>query len=468
MKKLSITSFFLLFSTTFLSADLKIFPGPLVNITTDESVDSIVIVSGNDSGYMATWKNLSDAGIGGFSSNLGKTWTKNTLISPPRDIVNENLWVSSNSLGFLTTWVSISNDHGADAYTRFSPTMGNTWSRPNNLSDSTRVIPFSATTANQTGFLTVWCDSGSETAKAIFSSNGFDWGNIANLSNTENVLSPFLVSGSANGFMAVWQEYDEVEDKMIAYISHSQDGTSWNGPTEVSQITNLDGNNIISIASSDEGYLLVWIDESNTSYSIFSANNGTTWSSPSQISTDNTSNCSAPFVSITNSSAGFIASWRSSEGEALASLSRDNGATWETPVLLNHLGNRVTQHVPYTTVSVSSVGEGCLFTWLDTNQNAICCYAILSENAQPITNLYGKHLLNKFLNCEEYVNTLSWTPSPWSLAKTTLIFRNDILIATLPASQTSYQDHNQNKPVTYTLITIDESGNQSAPISISL
>ncbi|MBM3192967.1 MAG: exo-alpha-sialidase [Chlamydiae bacterium] len=462
MQNLSIRSLLSIFLLSLLSADLTIIPGPLVNITTDQSVGSIVIVSGNDSGYMATWQNTNGAGIEGFSSNLGKNWTKNTLIDP----TIENLWVASNSSGFLTTFVSSDSEFLGNAYTRFSPTSGTTWSEPFNLSNNDTVAPFSLSTANETGFLTTWWNFCPGYGNVNFSLNGLGWQPTITLSNTGNISSPLLSSGSTNGFMVVWQEY--LNGEVTAYISYSADGTNWNSPHAVSEIINLGEFRLISIASSPEGYLLAWIDDADTSYSIFSSDNGISWTAPSQISTDHPSNCNRPFVSITKTSAGFLASWTGHLGEALASLSDDNGSTWQTPVVLNRRGNYVMRNVLYTTVAASSLNEGCMFTWLDENENVISCYAILAESIQPVTNLHGKHLLNKFANCQEYVNSLSWTASIWPFAKNTLVYRNGLLIATLPSSQTTYQDHNQNNPVTYTLMTIDESGNESAPVSISL
>jgi hypothetical protein len=457
MFKLFISSF-TLFS---LAASTTIIPGSLVNITTNESVGSIVIVSGNATGYMTTWQDLTGNGIESFSSNLGQTWTQNRIVTP----TIQNSWVSSNSSGFITTWVSSVQNGLGFTYSSFSSNQGGLWSTPAQLSATNTVAPFSTTAANANGFVVCWYDYCSGNGYAKYSSNGTNWSTLIDITSSGYVSSPLMITASANGFMTAWQEFST--PTVSAYISYSATGTTWGTPILVSQITNFRENHIISIASSDAGFMLAWINEENVSYSSFSTDNGQTWSTPSQISDDHAPGCNSPFVSLCGTSFGFVASWVSNSGVALASLSTDNGQTWQTPIALNSSGSPAELSVEYTTVNATAFEDGCMFTWLDYSGNAISCYATFEEAVNPVTNLSGKHLLNRFINCGEYFNSLSWTSESGEIANY-LIYRNGILIATLPSSQTSYEDHNQSGSATYTVIAIDQNGNESDPTSITL
>lgn len=67
----------------------------------------------------------------------------------------------------------------------------------------------------------------------------------------------------------------------------------------------------------------------------------------------------------------------------------------------------------------------------------------------------------------EYYNVVTWNALPGAVFY--LLYRNDVLIAKLPAGTLSYTDHNQpyNQSVTYTIAATDGAGSQSPDASVT-
>ncbi len=89
---------------------------------------------------------------------------------------------------------------------------------------------------------------------------------------------------------------------------------------------------------------------------------------------------------------------------------------------------------------------------------------------EPVTNLSASRLLNRFANYGEYFNRLTWKPSSTLDVVNYRIYNDWTLVATLSATATSYEVHNQpltNPPsITYQVTAIDGDGNES-PASVS-
>jgi hypothetical protein len=66
-------------------------------------------------------------------------------------------------------------------------------------------------------------------------------------------------------------------------------------------------------------------------------------------------------------------------------------------------------------------------------------------------NLIDFQQRNDFGVFYELFNTLQWQPSTTSNVRRYYIYRNNVLIATVTAFITSYEDHNQPQGVIYTL-----------------
>lgn len=82
-----------------------------------------------------------------------------------------------------------------------------------------------------------------------------------------------------------------------------------------------------------------------------------------------------------------------------------------------------------------------------------------STGPNPPTNLVGAQRVNDFGTFYELFNTLRWQLSDSEDVQGYYIYRNDVLIATVNASTTSYQDHNQPLgPTEYGVAAFNEDG----------
>lgn len=85
----------------------------------------------------------------------------------------------------------------------------------------------------------------------------------------------------------------------------------------------------------------------------------------------------------------------------------------------------------------------------------------------PPSSFTGKVIKNKFLNFTDYVHHLTWTPSPSPTIIAYLLFRNNLLIAEIPATGPFfYNDHDREKHERdiYILVAIDATGQKSQPL----
>src|ERR1700733_3838088 len=105
-----------------------------------------------------------------------------------------------------------------------------------------------------------------------------------------------------------------------------------------------------------------------------------------------------------------------------------------------------------TTFSVSSVPETIAF----------------GPNPLQPRNFNGKQKINDFGLVYEIYNFLSWMPSPSQSTVGYYIYRNEVKIATLKATDLYYKDHNRKKGVStlYSIKGFDSSGVESTPVSI--
>jgi len=95
----------------------------------------------------------------------------------------------------------------------------------------------------------------------------------------------------------------------------------------------------------------------------------------------------------------------------------------------------------------------------------------VSSTPLPPTNFKGKQIKIEFLLQYDLVNILKWSASEDPQVISYSLFRNDIKIATIPASSAlTFEDHKRSlkKRDVYKLIAVTSDGTESAPISITL
>lgn len=450
-------------------------PGSPVVIISSNNVFMPVVVTGTSAGFM-TMAVLENALQSNFSINDGATW--NSPASVPENAYLP-MWVSGNTNGFMATWIGTDIGYTTAApIWSFSSNNGTSWSTAASIVSgplSTTVYSPAVVAGTSAGFMAAWRDGNDNNAYAAFTSNnGTTWSVPVNVSNTGNVASAVLVAGTSAGFMIVW-----VNDSGFAFASFtSNHGGTWSSPVQITDNVASD----MWITGNSSGFLATWSDNSGNVFSSFSSNNGSTWSSPTTIATNVLESPTQTDVSAAGGTSGFVAAWIGSDHNAYGSYSSDHGGTWSMPVLITHdgsvaLGNIADQHNGYSFVSVCAVGDNYMFAWLGNNNDTYSSFAAINAGPNPDptptinppTELTGVQQKNDFGLLYELFNTLQWQLSSSSGVTGYRIYRNGELIATVDATTTSYEDHNQTTEAThYSVIAFDGSGNTSSAATVTI
>jgi hypothetical protein len=111
-----------------------------------------------------------------------------------------------------------------------------------------------------------------------------------------------------------------------------------------------------------------------------------------------------------------------------------------------------------TTLNAAAIWQG-----FDGTHTTILASTGTETLIQPATSLSVAQSSNNFGIFTEYYNTFSWTDSTTPSVVTYVIYRNGFIISEVPSTATQFIDHNavQNGSVTYGIVAVDSSGEQS-------
>lgn len=127
-----------------------------------------------------------------------------------------------------------------------------------------------------------------------------------------------------------------------------------------------------------------------------------------------------------------------------------------------------------TSVTEPSSGAAQTFTGQTVSNNGgplAMVSQILNTAPVPPSGLTGKKVTNTFLTQVDNTNVITFTPSPDPTVAGYFIFRNGVLVATIPpGGPFVYVDHNMCPGVvnTYSLVAFTASGIQGVPLTITL
>lgn len=164
----------------------------------------------------------------------------------------------------------------------------------------------------------------------------------------------------------------------------------------------------------------------------------------------------------------YFASWNDSYTQALCAIIDADGTVASAEIELPLLPYGEPISPIFNSFSVQN--DSYFITWYDsTNTNAYVNIFTLTPNLLPPTNVTGQRTLNRFANYGEFVTQLTWTPSLAPNIVSYNIYREGILIATLPGSAASFTIHNQPRvPTIYAVQAINNFGDKSAAMRIKL
>lgn len=123
-------------------------------------------------------------------------------------------------------------------------------------------------------------------------------------------------------------------------------------------------------------------------------------------------------------------------------------------------------------LAMNSYGAATV-VWSLQEPQAQTIQAVYTRNRNPLPpqNFQVKQIKNEFLLQTDYVNVLTWSPSPDSQVKSYYLYRNGTLLAVIQADRPlKYQDHHRNKKGrgVYFLTSVNNNGDQSSPLTLTL
>jgi hypothetical protein len=228
---------------------------------------------------------------------------------------------------------------------------------------------------------------------------------------------------------------------------------------------------VFSSSDNNGNFLVTWYDSTSTNaaYSIYNSNTYT-WSTP--VSIANSAPNGAVTSSFDSSTGDFLITWRDTNNiNAYYSIYNPSATPQYTAQ------SPVAPLAPVTTFeNIFSSCDPTSGTFLVTfaDLNSIPYYTFYTETLPPPPpspvqapgNFAGKQKVNNFGVVSERYNALSWESS--SGAESYRLYRNGALIATLGASSTSYDDHNQPKTTQIYTLTAVGAGGAVASTTISV
>lgn len=169
-----------------------------------------------------------------------------------------------------------------------------------------------------------------------------------------------------------------------------------------------------------------------------------------------------------------IATWIWGDGTmnlVQASFLKAGSATWTALPNITPFGSGDFMY-DHPHIDISSNGDSAVCVWgVGTGHHAFGVQASTICGLFPPdspSNFLGKVKRNTFLTQTDVIHSLTWEPSPQANAY--LLYRNGLLIATIPANAPlSYEDHNRgNSQDTYVLYAIDQKGQRSEGVTIQV
>lgn len=261
------------------------------------------------------------------------------------------------------------------------------------------------------------------------------------------------IDSSGNAF-AVWT--NSVGNVVVSKFN----GVSWSPQT----IALTTGNVAPYIAVAPGGTaVVVWEDSAGNG--IASAYNGTSWGTPTQFTVDPIGTTGFPSVSVDNTG-NALAIWGTNTQVLSALLPL--GGTWRAPEVVDTPANTISGVIS----GLSSDGTG-FADWRVNGVERNFVFANYNPSAVilPPPEIFSKTCVDRYPNFSDRINIICWTASPSPSVVAYNIYRNGVLIATIPATdRLSYCDHNRCSRQTdvYTVTAVGSDGNESLPITITV
>ena len=268
--------------------------------------------------------------------------------------------ISSEGNNVYVVW-SDDTPGNIETFFAFSTDNGQTFSTPKNISDNTGSSVFPQISTEGNNVYVVWADETPGNRDIFFAfstNNGQTFSTPKNISDNTGFSSPPQISSSGNNVYVVWED-STPGNQDIFFAFSTNNGQTFSTPDNLSENTGL--SQLVQISSSgDNNVYVTWRDfTSGVSGDIlfaFSTDNGQTFSTPKNIST-NAGSPGVPQISSSGDNNIFVV-WNDNplgNDDILFAFSTNHGETFSTPTIIsNNLGNSFTPQI-------SSSGDHNLF-----------------------------------------------------------------------------------------------------------
>ncbi|MFZ4772823.1 MAG: hypothetical protein ACOYK9_02390 [Chlamydiia bacterium] len=279
---------------------------------------------------MATWTAPAPGGSFGppyssFFDINSQVWGTETPIQSPSS-ANRPTWNRGYSQGFIASWTLPGPLE--DVYANVSLSDVNWMNSSALVASGATGFPVVAGCGNQQTLLVSW--------------------------NASNLLGGINVSNSTDG------------------------GNTWTTSTQIATGSPINGHGVNCITNNN-GFLVVYADDSQNLWSIFSPD-GINWgNSPVQIGTNLAAvSLLTPALSATNT--GFIVAWCGQDSNVYASYSSNNGNSWTNPVQV--INDSSAYQGNFMSVDLASSNDYCIVTWINANTRE-AMYSISRFSTEP-------------------------------------------------------------------------------------
>jgi hypothetical protein len=420
-------------------------------------------------------------------------------ISPPSEARGAVSLAYDNINGLMfAAWLDDST--GTPFFSIFNNILG-TWSMPAQIANAqTNNAIYLSYDSSARIMVATWNDSGTNNPFYSFY-NGTDWSNAAAISNAVVVFDGVRTTyrSRTGNIIAAWSDNNFPFNPFYSIYISGYD--TWSIPETIAIEQVFDDVTLTYDNISDQVFA-AWI-ANNTGLPSYATLTAGVWTSGSISLTDPASTQSKNvLLTYDNSNQQVYAAWGATQ--PLVAVFSNTNQTWSAPIAISNVGTLNSE----VALAYSSASEQVVAAWLDSgipryaitnsaganwtegfiSPNPVASTAIslafdsgLNEmfvawsNATtsnpadpvysalltptlfpdpaigPVISLKGAKKVNRFFTASDLANQLSWFPPAPGVFPVLgyHIYRDETLIATLPHTKLSFQDHNRKPGVSY-------------------
>lgn len=408
---------------------------PPATITTDSTVENVVNLAYDPQ-----------------SQQLFAAWVDDDNFNPYYSIYSSGVWSVGNSVTERTAtspdvFLAYNPSYNQEMFAAFyymgrnnftSSYNGTAWNSPQEISDSVKPGLDTFLAYSGTSLFASWADRTYGTAYSIFDSSSNSWFTPASIDASSHPVSNVYMATQSNTgtLFAAWVD-NSTGNPM--YATYNQNSDTWSSAPIASVSAGPNVN--LTYQPSTGAMFAAWISNQTIYYSIY---NGS-WSTPQTIPG------SLPIQYFTDVYLLGIGSQVFAAWGGAATLfpyySIYTNGSWSTPQPIAQ-----TQIFGNPSLAYNASTNQVFAAWEPYNTPSYPYYSTYNlTTTVPVT---AKRVVNDFGTLTEVFYVLTWQAPSTITPSSYTIYRNGVLIATVPASQLTYEDHDVSAKVKYTYTVV--------------